>query len=133
MRVIAESGAAKAWVIAFVVMAGVGIGALVGVGCIMGANTCPGSHRPRQTSTDGMTLFVANCSFCHSRTGAGTRNGPTLLAGDALTLQLKDIEYRIEHGKPLGPRGSMPAFRDLTQQQREAIAKYVIQLQGRAA
>jgi len=127
-----ESGAARAWVIAFLVMTGVGIGALVGVGCIVGANTCPGNHRPKQTSTDGMTLFVANCSFCHGRNGGGTRNGPTLLAGDALTLKLKDIEYRIQHGKPLGHIGSMPAFGDLTPQQREAIAKYVISLQEAA-
>ena len=133
MRWLAESGAAKAWILAFVVMAGVGIGALVGVGCVVGANTCPGSHRPKQNSTDGATLFENNCTLCHGPNGAGTKNGPSLLEGDALTLQLKDIEYRIEHGKPLGPRGSMPAFRDLSSQQREAIAKHVLELQGRAA
>jgi len=132
MRLLGEAGAAKAWILAFVIMAGVGIGTLVGVGCLMGANTCPGKHRPKQTSTDGMMLFVANCAFCHGRNGAGTKNGPPLLSGDALTLSLKDVEYRIEHGKPLGPRGSMPAFRDLTKQQVEAIAKYVISLRGAA-
>ena len=128
----AEAGAVRAWILAFIILAGVGIGTLVGVGCLMGANTCPGKHRPKQTSTDGETLFLANCSYCHGRRGEGAKDGPSLVSGDALTLTPDDISYRIAHGKPLGPRGSMPRFTDLTPQQRKAIAAYVVSLRGAA-
>ena len=75
---------------------------------------------------------ASGATGCHGRNGEGSKYAPSLLTGDALTLKLKDVEYRIEHGKPLGPRGSMPAFRDLTKQQVEAIARYVISLRGAA-
>jgi len=129
----AEAGAARAWILAFIVLAGVGIGTLVGVGCLVGANTCPGNPRPKPTATDGATLFLETCAGCHGVRGEGGRGGPSLLTGDAKTLSLTDIEYRIEHGKPLGQRGSMPAFRgELTKGQIQALAAYVVSLRGDA-
>jgi mono/diheme cytochrome c family protein len=126
-----EVGAARAWILAFIVMAGIGIGTLVGVGCLVGANTCPGRSRPKQTSTDGATLFVANCAICHGRSGEGTRAAPSLVTGEAKGLTLDQIRSRIERGKPLGPRGSMPRFSGtLSSEQIDAVARYVVTLRG---
>jgi len=126
----AEAGAVKAWILVFAVMAGLGIGTLVGVGCIVGANTCPGRSRPKQTSTDGMTLYLANCALCHGRSGEGSV-GPSLASGEGAMLTLAEIQSRIERGKPLGPRGSMPRFSGvLTPQQIQAVAAYVVGLRG---
>ena len=44
------------WVLAFVVLAGIGFGTLVGVGCAIGANACPFVKHKPVTTTDGRTL-----------------------------------------------------------------------------
>jgi mono/diheme cytochrome c family protein len=125
-----ESGGAKAWVLAFVIMAGVGIGGLVGVGCLVGANTCPGKSRPKQTSSDGMVLFSTNCAACHGRDGRGLRGAPSLVSGPLGELSADELAPKISKGKPLG---GMPRFRkDLTEEQIQAVAQYVVGLRGAA-
>jgi mono/diheme cytochrome c family protein len=124
---VAEAGAAKAWILAFIVMAGLGIGGLIGVGCLVGANTCPGNSRPKQTSTDGKTLYLANCAACHGIDGRGTR-GPSLISGSLGTLSEDELVKKVGKGKPLA---GMPRFRkDLTQEQIRAVAGYVVSLRG---
>lgn len=125
----AEQGAARAWILAFVLMAGVGIGALVGVGCLVGANTCPGTSRPKQTSTDGMELYLVNCVACHGREGQGDR-GPSLVSGSLGELTVDDLVPKIARGKPLA---GMPRFRnELNAEQIRAVATYVVGLRGAA-
>ena len=122
-----EEGAARAWVLAFVLLAGVGIGTLVGVGCLVGANTCPGKSRPKQTTTNGMDLYLVNCAACHGRDGRGDR-GPSLVSGSLGALTAAELEPKIAKGKPLA---GMPRFRkDLSATQIKAVAGYVVSLRG---
>ena len=120
-----ERGSVKAWVLAFVLMAGLGLGAFVGIGCLVGANTCPGSSKPKQTSTDGETLFLANCAACHGIDGSGSR-GPSLVSGPGGELSIEELKARINNGKRLA---GMPKFEGvLTEQQIGAVAEYVVEL-----
>ena len=120
-----ERGSVKAWVLAFVVAAATGFGALVGVGCAVGANVCPFSHSAPFTSTDGATIFAARCAQCHGPAGEGGR-GPSLVSGDGGALAYDELVDKISHGRPFY---GMPAFkfgsRKLSQQQIEAVARYV--------
>ena len=126
MRVLAESGAARAWVIAFVLMAGLGLGGLIGVGCVVGANVCPGKSRAKQTSLDGRVLFETNCAGCHGLGGRGGR-GPSLVSGNAATLSRDELFGKIWNGKPLA---GMPAFKrsGLSREQVEKIADHLFEL-----
>ena len=123
-----EEGAARAWVLAFIVLAGVGIGTLVGVGCLVGANTCPGKHSAKVTATDGREIYVrANCAGCHGLDGKGGR-GPSLVSGSLASLSVDQLAAKIGRGKPLA---GMPRFRkELTAAQLKAVATYVVSLRG---
>jgi mono/diheme cytochrome c family protein len=124
-----EQGSVKAWVLAFFLTAGLGLGAFIGIGCLVGANTCPGSSPPRQTSTDGQTLYVANCAFCHGERGEGGR-GPSLVSGPPASYSLEELESKIARGKPLA---GMPRFRStLTAEQIRAVAEHIVSLRGAA-
>ncbi len=125
-----EEGAARAWVLAFILMAGVGIGALVGVGCLVGANTCPGKSPAKQTSTNGMELFVANCAQCHGPDARGGKGfvGPSLESGALGSLGEDELAAKISRGKRLA---GMPKFEGvLTSTQIRAVARYVVTLRG---
>ena len=126
----AEQGGAKAWVLAFVLMAGVGLGGFIGIGCLVGANTCPGKSRPKITSTNGKEIYVlANCAGCHGREGGGGR-GPSLVSGPLGELTADELVPKIKKGKPLG---GMPRFRDeLNEMQLRAVAEYVVSLRDAA-
>jgi ubiquinol-cytochrome c reductase cytochrome c subunit len=128
VRLLAESGAVRAWILAFVLMAGVGLGGLIGVGCLVGANVCPGRSSPKQTTLDGRLLFQANCAGCHGLNASGGR-GPSLVSGHGATLDLQELVGRILNGKPLA---GMPAFKrsDLSREQIDSIARYVVSLRG---
>ena len=124
----AERGAVKAWIIAFFAMAGIGLGAFIGIGCIVGANTCPGSSRPKQTTTDGKALFLANCAACHGLDGKGLRGAPSLVSGELGKLSAAELAPKISKGKPLA---GMPRFRNtLNAEQIQAVANYVESLRG---
>lgn len=120
----AEAGGAKVWILAFLAAAGLGFGALVGVGCALGANACPFRRGETYTGTDGRRLFEANCAVCHGLEGAGTANAPPLTGGP--TLALEELRAKIGRGRPLA---GMPSFRrTLTPEQIAAVARYVLDL-----
>ena len=125
-----EEGAARAWVLAFILMAGVGIGTLVGVGCLVGANVCPGKSPPKQTSTNGMELFVANCAQCHGPDARGGKGfvGPSLGSGSLGSLSEDELAAKISHGKRLA---GMPKFEGvLSGTQIRAVARYLVSLRS---
>ncbi|HJR18926.1 MAG TPA: cytochrome c [Actinomycetota bacterium] len=121
-----ERGAARNWVIAYVLIAAVGLGGLLLIGNLVGANSLPGEPQSKPTSTDGRTIFVqANCAGCHGIDGTGTR-GPSLVSGAAATLTLDEIIARVNNGKRLA---GMPKFEGfLTPEQIRAVAEYVVSL-----
>jgi mono/diheme cytochrome c family protein len=123
-----EDGAARAWILAFILIAGVGIGTLVGVGCLLGANTCPGSSSPKITATDGREIYVrANCAGCHGADGRGGQ-GPSLVSGRLASLSEDELATRISNGKRLA---GMPKFEgQLTPAQIRAVAGYLVSLRG---
>ncbi len=121
-----ERGAARAWIIAYVVMAGVGLAALILIGKLVGANRFPGEPQTKPTSLDGRTLFVeANCAGCHGLQGQGSR-GPSLVSGPLAELSLEELAARISNGRRLG---GMPKFEGfLSEAQIRAVAEYVMSL-----
>ena len=125
-----EEGAVRAWVLAFILLSGIGIGTLIGVGCLMGANVCPGSSSPKITATSGREIYVrANCAGCHGQEGRGGR-GPSLVSGRLASLSEDELVTRIADGKRLA---GMPKFEDqLTPAQIRAVAQYVVTLRGGA-
>src|SRR5438876_9384843 len=120
-----EAGGIKAWLLAFVVAAGVGFGGLIGIGCAVGANVCPFSKGAPFTSTDGATIFAHSCAGCHGPSGEGGR-GPSLVAGAGGALTYDQLVSKIAKGRPFY---GMPAFefgsRKLTRAQIESVARYV--------
>lgn len=123
-----QSGAVRAWILAYVLVAGIGLGGLVGVGCAVKANFCPWRKPPAQTSTDGRTLYAANCAVCHGADLRGRTNAPTLVSGTAATYDETMLAAKISRGKPLG---GMPRFeRVLTAAQIRAVARFVIEQRG---
>lgn len=119
------------WVLAFLVASVAGFAILVGVGCAIGANTCPFGEKRVETSTDGATIFARNCALCHGVDAAGTQNAPSLIAGSAATLSLDDLEYKIGRGRPFA---GMPAFkRDFSDEQIAAVAGYLVELRGQGS
>ncbi|MCA1834193.1 MAG: cytochrome c [Actinomycetota bacterium] len=122
-----ESGRARTWVLAFILLAGAGFGTLVGVGCAIHANAWPCRSPQKQTATDGPTLFLANCAVCHGREGRGG-TGPSLIAGQGGALSPDELIAKIRRGKPLA---GMPMFkRELNEQQIAAVADFVLSLRS---
>ena len=129
-----DAGAIKVWVLAFVVLVGVGFGTLVGVGCAFGANQCPFTKHKAQTSLDGMVLFQNNCIVCHGVSGEGRCcDAPELRAGAATKLTLAQIEAKIANGKPFFmPAYSKKKHGPLNDAQIQALARYVISLRTKS-
>lgn len=122
-----QIGAARTWLLAFVLVAGGGFAALLGIGCAVGANACPFRDAPKQTSTDGRTLWFANCAACHGPAGAGGR-GPSLVTGPSAALEGAELVAKIARGKPFA---GMPRYsRILTAEQIEAVAQFAESLRG---
>lgn len=120
-----ELGSAKVWVLAFLLTAGVGLGTLIGIGCAIGANTCPFRESAGPRTLDGRALWFANCAACHGVKGAGGQ-GPSLVTGAAARLPVDQLRARIARGKPLA---GMPSFkRGLTERQIAAVADFVVAL-----
>ena len=100
-----ETGSIKMWVLAFVVLCGIGFGTLVGVGCAVGANQCPFSKHKAQTSLDGQTLYQTNCIGCHGVNGEGGHGDAPALRSYELVLsgwetflyeQVPKLVYHLE-------------------------------------
>jgi cbb3-type cytochrome c oxidase subunit III len=81
---------------------------------------------PAQTSTDGKSIFSANCASCHTLSAAGATGtiGPNL---DQLKPSFPIAQHQVEVGG-----GVMPAFKGtLSQAQIDAVAKYVADNAGK--
>ena len=121
-----EDGRALTWLLAFVAAAGLGFGALVGIGCAIGANACPFTEPDRIATTDGRALWNAKCIHCHGMSGAGTNAGPSLVSGPSGSLTEQDLRAKIARGRPFA---GMPRFKgELTDAQIAAVARYVLEL-----
>ena len=119
------------WVLAFILASLTGFGALIGIGCAIGANSCLFGEKRQEPSTDGATIFARNCALCHGIDAAGTTAAPTLIAGNAVLLTLADLEYKISHGRPFA---GMPRFKtELSEEQIAAVAGYLVQLRGQGS
>lgn len=124
----------KRWIVAWLIGSLLGLGALFGIGCALGANIC-GSN-PSAGITDGARLFQINCVACHGPDARGGRfrgiAGPSLIDGPASSLSLQQLEGKIAKGG--GSFKGMPAFAlvkpGLSAQQIEAVARYLIALRG---
>ena len=124
-----DAGLVRVWVLAFVLSAGLGFAALIGIGCVIGANACPFRDDPVITSTDGRTIWLNRCAACHGIEGRGVEGaGPSLVTGPATDLTLQELREKIRRGRPfLG----MPRFDgDLSPEQIDAAARYVLTLRG---
>jgi mono/diheme cytochrome c family protein len=120
-----DAGSIKAWVLAFVLASGLGFGALIGIGCAIGANACPFGETAKETSTDGREIFLRNCAVCHGPQGEGDR-GPSLVSGRAAGYTLAELEAKISRGRPFA---GMPRYKgELTEQQIRAVAEAVVAL-----
>lgn len=121
-----ERGAARNWIVAYVAFAAVGLGALLLIGRVVGANKLPGEPQTPPTATDGRTIFVqANCAGCHGIDGKGGE-GPSLVSGSGGALTREELIARITNGKRLA---GMPKFEGfLTEEQIRAVAEYVVTL-----
>lgn len=121
-----ERGSAKAWVLAFLVVAGGGLGGLIGIGCAIGANACPFGTDPGITATTGRELYIeAACIGCHGGNGEGTTRGPSLISGPVTERSFASLVDKIGRGGP-----PMPRYKGfLTDEQLDVVARYVVQLQ----
>lgn len=121
-----ERGAARNWVVAYIAFAVIGLGALLLIGKLVGANKLPGEPQTAPTSTDGRTIYIeANCAGCHGLEGRGSR-GPSLVSGSGGVLTQAELEARIANGKRLA---GMPKFEGfLTEEQIRSVAAYVVSL-----
>ncbi|GAC1421847.1 MAG: hypothetical protein NVSMB57_15250 [Actinomycetota bacterium] len=117
-----RKGRARTWILLYVLLAGGGIAIMVGIGCTINANACPFTSEAKQTTTNGMTLYLTNCAACHGRKGEGV-SGPSLTAGSGALLKGDALVTKISRGKPLA---GMPKFaRSLSAQQIQAVAAFV--------
>jgi cbb3-type cytochrome c oxidase subunit III len=93
------------------------------VAAVAGTNAKP----PAQSATtDGKSIFTANCASCHTLKAAGATGtvGPNL---DQLKPSLPIVQHQVEVGG-----GVMPAFKGtLTQTQIDAVAKFVADSAGK--
>lgn len=125
-----DQGLIRTWVIAFVIAAAVGFGGLIGIGCLVGANACPFGESPDSiTSTEGRVIWLNRCAICHGREGGGGE-GPSLVTGASTDLTLEELQEKISRGRPFM---GMPRFKgELSEEQIESVARYVITLRGDA-
>lgn len=122
-----DTGGAKVWILAFLLASGIGFGALIGIGCAIGANACPFTDARSETATEGSTLFLRNCAVCHGIEADGTdRGGPSLVDPPADGLTFDELTAKIERGRPFK---GMPRFEGtFTAGQIDAVARYLIEL-----
>jgi cbb3-type cytochrome c oxidase subunit III len=95
------------------------------VASVAGVNG-PNPKSASTTSTDGKTIFKANCGSCHTLKAAGAAGtvGPNL---DQLKPAEAIVKTQVEHGG-----GVMPAFKGkLTDKQIDAVAKFVASSAGK--
>ncbi len=76
----------------------------------------------------GAAVFQSRgCMNCHSLHGTGGTFGPALdMIGRSLSLE--QIEHYIENPKAVNPKAMMPAQKDLSVKEREAVAAFLANL-----
>ncbi len=85
---------------------------------------------PPERLKAGDALYAYYCQSCHERSGLG----PLLeqLPMTPASLQHHEVMLMIKHGYPQGHR-SMPVFPQLSDQQADALAGYILQQRKRQA
>ena len=126
-----ESGGAKAWILATIIALPLSLAGLIGLGCALGANSCPFTESTPIATTDGGEIWLARCALCHGLDANGTEanpDAPSLVEGELAGLTLEELMAKISRGRPLA---GMPRFENsLTDEQLENVARYVLRLRG---
>jgi cytochrome c oxidase cbb3-type subunit 3 len=73
--------------------------------------------------TVGADVFAGTCAACHAPDGKGME----MVAPNIVEMSPAVVDMVLNHGKK-GAIGQMPAFTNLTEVQRKAVAAYVASL-----
>lgn len=94
------------------------------------AVTPPETEPPPAGTDPSRELFLANCSSCHGTNGDGGPLGPSLmnLAKRRKMTTTSLANWVVGHNRELAP-GSMPKFQQLTSDQLNQLAEWVLKLQ----
>lgn len=93
-----------------------------------GLNGC--SESSPEKMKDGDELYTYYCRSCHEQTGLG----PFLehLPLNTASLKQHEVVLMVKHGYPQGHR-DMPVFPQLSSEQADAVASYILQQRYRRA
>jgi mono/diheme cytochrome c family protein len=123
-----QDGGVKVIALAFVASIGLSLVALIGVGCLLGANACPFTKSGAVATNDPGEVWLMNCALCHGIEGDGSPQNPrapSLVREPSASLSLAELIRKIGRGSP----GLMPRFKGkLSEGQIDAVARYVIEL-----
>ncbi|MCP4782655.1 MAG: cytochrome c [Fuerstiella sp.] len=121
------------------IFVGISVAYLAGAGC--GKPPTPGTVAPKTTVADAKALHAKHCGACHGENGNGEGPGSRSLWPKARNFRresfrlvstknqipsVEDVETVIRRGMP---GTSMKAFDTLSQNERIALAKHVLELQ----
>lgn len=125
-----QRGSVKMWILAWLAASGLALGGLIGIGCAISANACPfGDDAIESTTGEGIWVEAA-CIACHGADGGGSDanpKAPSLITPPSSELTLAELISQINDGSV----GLMPRFEGkLTEQQIDAVARYVLELRG---
>lgn len=76
----------------------------------------PDPTRPNPSGPTGKQVYAAHCAVCHAANGKGTSMGPDLSSSSDASA----VRKIVQDGK-----GTMPAFKNLSANQIQAVADYV--------
>ena len=76
----------------------------------------------KQAADTGAKLYAANCAACHTPTGKGTGNIPSLAGGAAQSAKDGELFWFITNGKP---DSGMPSWSQLPEEQRWQIVTFL--------
>lgn len=80
-----------------------------------------------QSGAQGADLYSQSCAVCHGAEGNGSDRGtPIATLPNVIAMSDADLIDVLHHGAP----GGMPSFPQLTDQQAQALVRYIRQLQG---
>ncbi|HWF39775.1 MAG TPA: c-type cytochrome [Candidatus Acidoferrales bacterium] len=82
-------------------------------------NPDPGN---KDAAEAGAKLYAANCAACHTPTGKGTGNIPSLASGAAQSAKDGELFWFITNGKP---DSGMPSWSQLSEEQRWQIVTFL--------
>ncbi len=76
----------------------------------------------QQAAEAGAKLYAANCAACHTPTGKGTGNIPSLASGAAQSANDGELFWFVTNGKP---DSGMPSWSQLPEEQRWQIVTFL--------